>query len=149
MAGNYDSMVFGPGNGDTVSAEKSARACDSSQGCWVMTGWCPPANPPPALSARECSQADGRALESMKLHEPSWIKAERKSQQESTPDQGWICSVFFFCTFACSLPDKKECLGSTSSRTRLQKTRAPCPSTAELASQICALGQREMFRVYA
>jgi hypothetical protein len=84
MAGNYDSMVFGPGNGDTVSAAKSARACDSSQGCWVMTGWCPPATPPPALAARECSHADGRALESMKLHETSWIKAERKSQQHGT-----------------------------------------------------------------
>jgi hypothetical protein len=32
MAGNYDSMVFGPGKGHTVSAENSARACDSSRG---------------------------------------------------------------------------------------------------------------------
>jgi hypothetical protein len=58
--------------------------------------------------------------------------------QATTPDHGWVCSAFYFCTFACRLPDKKERFGSTSSRTRLQKTRAPCPSTAELASQICA-----------
>lgn len=59
MAGNYDSMVFGPGNGDTVCPEKSVRACDTSDQAFLLM-----ITP---LCCRDCSHADGRALESIRL----------------------------------------------------------------------------------
>jgi hypothetical protein len=85
MAGNYDSMVLGPGNGDTVSAENSVRACDSSPGSThhpVMTGWCCMCS-----STRAVTQT-GELWNPWKLHETSRIDQDRKEEptarQEST-----------------------------------------------------------------
>ena len=68
MAGNYDSMVFGPGNGDSVSAEKSGWCCIPHVSVCLSVNCPGPLPCPCSLGARALS----RRRASSGIHETPW-----------------------------------------------------------------------------